>query len=98
MRIALQSLALSVVLLTGCDELPQIKRYTLVTSADGKVYRVDNKTGAVHYVSPDGMFLLSEGTPKLRQGQYFHLEDGKFLKYIGNGQFEKSDYAVQRVK
>jgi hypothetical protein len=48
-------------------------------------------------VTPDGTFSLSEGTLKLKQGQYFQLEDGKFLKYIGNGQFEKSDYAIRRA-
>lgn len=84
-------------LLGGCDQLPGERRYQLVTSPDGKVYRLDTKTGAVHYVTPDGTFSLSERTPKLKQGQYFQLEDGKFLKYIGNGQFEKSDYAIREV-
>lgn len=77
--------------------VPGLQRYQLLASPDGKVYRLDAKTGAVQYVAPDGTFSLSEGTPKLKQGQYFQLEDGKFLKYIGNGQFEKSDYAIRRA-
>jgi hypothetical protein len=97
MRTALL-IPLLIVLLGGCDQLPGMQRYQLLASPDGQVYRLDAKTGAVDYVTPDGMFSLSEATPKLKQGQYFQLEDGKFLKYIGNGQFEKSDYAVRRVK
>jgi hypothetical protein len=96
MRTALL-LSLVAILLTGCDQLPGGQRYQLLASPDGKVYRLDVKTGAVHYITPDGMFPLLSGTPKLTNGQYFQLEDGKFLKYIGNGQFEKSDYAVRKI-
>ncbi len=84
LRKALLLLLISIVL-TGCKWPTSSQRYQLLATSDGKVYRLDSKTGAVDYVTPDGTYSLSEGTPKLKQGQYFQLEDGKFLKYVGNG-------------
>jgi len=84
-------------LLVSCDWQPSGQRYVLLAASDGKVFRLDAKTGSVHYVSPEGMFSLSEGTPKLKEGQFFQIEDGKFLKYLGHGQFEKADYAIRKV-
>lgn len=89
--------SLLVTLIAGCDQYATSHNYQLLATPDGKVYRLDEKTGVINYVSTDGIFTLSEGIPKLKQGQYFQLEDGKFLKYLGNGQFEKSEWAARKV-
>ena len=91
---------LVLLLLSGCEwPIPQ-SRYQLVSGTDGKVYRVDAKTGAVHYISPGSMVLLSDATPMLQPGEYYQMSDAKddtkFLKYLGNGQFEKSQFAIRK--
>lgn len=89
--------------LSGCDrwqaEPVGQSRYQLVVTTDGRVYRLDAKTGAVHFVSPEKMLALPEAFPKLTVGSYYEMADAatreKFLKYLGNGQFEKSAWAVR---
>ena len=75
-------------------------QYQLISATDGKVYRLDSQTGAVHYITPERMVSLSNGLPVLRVGEYYQMSDAKddtkYLKYLGNGQFEKSQWAVQK--
>lgn len=86
-------------LLVGCDSSPFQSRYQLVTASEGKLYRLDTKTGALHYVTPERIYVITEevALPVLRKGQFYQMEDGpeeaKYLKYVGNGQFEKSKIA-----
>lgn len=86
------------VLLAGCDWTLAQPRYQLTTAIDGKIYRLDTKTGAVHFITPERMVLLSDELPMLRIGEYYQMSDAKddtkFLKYLGSGQFEKSQYAI----
>ena len=86
--------------LAGCDWSLSQPHYQMITTQDGEVYRLDLKTGAVHFISPDGMFALSDRIPILRKGEYYQMEDAKddskFLKYVGDGQFEKSKIAIQK--
>jgi hypothetical protein len=91
----------ALVTLSGC-EWPEIRpRYELITATDGKIYRLDNKSGAVHYVTSESLVHLSEEKPTLRVGEYYRMSDAKddtkFLKYVGNGQFEKSQWAVRKL-
>jgi len=92
--------ALVAALLSGCDWPLAPPRYQLTTTTDGKIYRLDTKTGAVHYITPDRMISLSDEIPMLRIGEHYQMSDAKddtkFLKYIGSGQFEKSQWAVQK--
>jgi len=87
--------------LAGCDRPSAQPRYQLVTTTDGKIYRLDIETGAVHFVSPDGMFALYDRIPMLRKDGYYEMEDAKddskFLKYLGEGQFEKSKWAIRKA-
>lgn len=92
---------LSVLALSACEwEQRKASRYQMVTAAKGEVYRLDNETGKVHHISPKGMFQLHDETPVLKVGTYYEMGDvtdkgeEKFLKYLGNGQFEKSIWAV----
>ena len=86
--------------LSGCEWPSAPSRFQLITATDGKIYRLDAKTGAVHYISPNSMVPLSDETPMLRIGEYYQMSDAKddtkFLKYLGNGQFEKSQWAIQK--
>lgn len=95
------TMCLCVIMLAGCEgEQEKASRYQIITTAKGEVYRLDNQTGAVHYISPKSMFELHDSTPVLKVGTYYEMEDitdekkEKFLKYLGNGQFEKSKWAI----
>ena len=100
MYLRLATAVFATTLLVGCDSPPIQPRYQLVNVSDGKVYQLDTKTGALHFVTPEGMYVLTEkvALPVLRKGQYYEMEDGreeaKFLKYLGNGQFEKNKFAI----
>ena len=99
-RVQILIAVLVFIALPGCEwPLPQ-SRYQLINSTDGKVYRLDAKTGMVHYISPGSMVLLSDATPMLQIGEYYQMSDAKddtkFLKHLGNGQFEKSQFAIRK--
>ena len=91
---------LLLLVLSGCDWPLAQSRYQLNTATDGKIFRLDAKTGAVHYIMSDRMVPLSEELPMLRIGEYYQMSDAKddtkFLKYLGNGQFEKSQWAIHK--
>ncbi len=91
-------IALIGIILTGCDSSLVQQRYQLQTTTDGKVYRLDTKSGDVCYITPKSIFTLGKGTQKLTVGQYLEKEDGKYLKYLGNGKFEPSKYAILNVE
>jgi hypothetical protein len=58
------------------------------------------KTGIVHFISPEDMFQFHDETSVLKVGTYYEMGDvtdkgeEKFLKYLGNGQLEKSKWAI----
>ncbi|PXX41588.1 hypothetical protein [Undibacterium pigrum] len=85
--------------LSGCDTGWSGSRYQLVTSSDGKVYRLDSQSGTVHYVTPEKMLALNDELPTLHVGEYYQMADAsgnvKYLKYVGNAQFEKSPASSQ---
>lgn len=99
-------LGLSCLLISACtqqDETAaqhpqQQSRFQLVTSADGRVLRLDGENGNVHLVTGDYLMHLSEGAPALVVGGYYRMADEtgdeRFLKYLGNGNFERSAYAI----
>ncbi len=84
-------------LVAGCDSYVFQSQYQLHTAPDGKIYRLNQKSGEIHLVTPDGLIRLSDGYVTLTKGSYYKLEDGKFLKYLGDGKFEKNDYAIRQV-
>lgn len=42
-------------LLSGCSDSEKQERYQLTSSGDGKLYRLDKKTGGVALITPDGI-------------------------------------------
>lgn len=86
----------------GCDKAFPTKRYELFNSSSGDVYKIDLKTGDVFHLSKTSEVLLSTATPLLVVGTYYEMEDAKngkkYLKYLGGGKFEESDYAVLKRK
>ncbi len=85
--------------LAACDRGWSGQRYELVAASDGKVYRIDSQSGTVHYVTAEKMQALNDGLPTLHVGEYYQMADAdgnsKYLKYLGNGQFEKSPASSQ---
>ena len=85
--------------LSACDRGWSSQRYELVAASDGKVYRIDSQSGTVHYVTSEKMLALNDGLPTLHVGEYYQMADAdgnsKYLKYLGNGQFEKSPASSQ---
>ena len=51
-------LILSLFFFTGCQDLQFQDRYQLACSSDGKVYRLDKKSGEVALVTPDGIKVI----------------------------------------
>jgi hypothetical protein len=76
--------------------------YQIHEAKDGRVLRLNMQTGAVHLITNKGLDELSENSPDLKVGKYYEMEDGlkeeKYLKYLGNGKFEKSKFAILSIK
>ena len=68
--------------LLGCEMGSQqsVGRYQVVSGAEGKLLRVDTKTGEVTIVEIEKM--------KLKLNSLYEAEDGKVLRYVGNGKLE----------
>jgi hypothetical protein len=67
--------------LLGCEGSQQsVGQYQVISSAEGKLLRVDTKTGEVTIVEIE--------KPKLKVNSLYEAEDGKVLKYVGNGRLE----------
>ncbi|MFZ6874163.1 hypothetical protein ACO0LF_19060 [Undibacterium sp. Di27W] len=85
--------------LSACEGGWSSARYQLVTSSDGKVYRLDAQSGTVHYVTAEKMLALNDELPTLHVGEYYQMADAKgnikYLRYVGNAQFEKSPASTQ---
>ena len=68
---------------------------------DGRVFRLNHHTGDIYLVTDRGLQHLSEGTIEFRVGDYYEMEaklgDSKFLKYLGNGKFEKCKFAIRQI-
>jgi ribosomal protein S6 len=71
----------------------------MVTAKDGQLYRLNAATGEIARVTESGLRPLTDDLAKLRVGDYYEMSDvtsgEKYLKYLGNGQFEKSLYAIR---
>lgn len=96
----------------GCDaQFDQLKPSYEMHNIDGQLYRLNIKTGEVAYITQEGLRTLSEETHQLKIGRYYRKEGaageyeedaikkGKrpFLKYLGNGKFQDSMFAVLHV-
>ena len=69
-------------LLLGCELGSQQStgRYQVMSRADGKLLRVDTKTGEVTIVEIE--------KTKLILNALYETEDGKVLRYVGSGKLE----------
>jgi len=76
--------------------------FQIIESKDGRVIRLNKNTGDMHLVDGKGLIALTENTIVLKKGHYYEMGDGKkdakYLKYLGNGKFEKSKFAIRQVK
>jgi hypothetical protein len=79
----------SAVVLTGCGEskLPQATaKYQMSIAPSGQVYRLNVTSGEVALI--EKVPAISEGRTKLVVGSFYETEQGKVLRYSGNGKFE----------
>lgn len=76
--------------------------FQLITSNEGKLYRLNSSTGEIFVVTDTGLTELTSETTVLQIGQYYKMADGKteakFLKYLGDGKFEPSRFAIKEIK
>jgi len=76
--------------------------YQIHETKDGKILRLNKQTGALYLVEGDSLVSLYDKTVVLKIGSYYEMEDGKkearYLKYLGNGKFEKSKVAILSIK
>jgi hypothetical protein len=85
--------------IVGSGEGFRTDRYQLVASSDGKVYRLDKKTGEVSTI--DGNSIRSIGNSdqtNLVVGMFYKTEEGKLMRYAGKGNFEPSMTAEEFLK
>ncbi len=85
--------------MSACDSGWFSPRYQLITASDGKVYRLDSQSGTVHYVTSEKMLALNDELPTLHVGEYYQMSDAtgntRYLKYLENARFEKSQASSQ---
>lgn len=75
--------------LLACDKIGNSNNYQVISSSDGKVYRLNNKSGEIYVIENGTMNRISaEPRTKLVIGNGYETENGKVLKYLGKGQFK----------
>lgn len=57
------------VFLTGCNNCSAPTRFELICSTDGRVYRLDKKTGEVSLVTPEGMKTIPDANNAERKAR-----------------------------
>ena len=86
----------------GCKWGSEAATYQLVTAQDGKLFRLNNQTGETYLVTDRGLVQLTDEWPMLRVGEYYQMADAKtdekFLRYLGDGNFEKGKWAIKKVR
>jgi len=77
-------------LLAGCETTDSSPDFQIVTTVDGKVYRLDNESGEVFVIINNRLMKVPEGKrTKLVIGEMYDTEDGKVLTYSGLGEFKE---------
>jgi len=80
---------------------PEASAFRIKSTPDGRAFLLNESTGELHLITSDRLVALRAGSVKLAVGEYYEMPDAtgekKFLKYLGNGQFEQSAFAVRRV-
>jgi hypothetical protein len=99
--LSLGFLCLVVVALSSCNQSPKAAQFQLTPGPDGKVFRLNSETGETYLVTDSGLVELSDAAPVLRVGEYYEMADAstneKFLKYLGQGKFEQSAWAIKQL-
>ena len=92
---------IGLLLLSNCV-LAEGEAYLIHETQDGRVLRLNKNTGEMHLVEGTRLVSLSEKTATLQVGAYYEMGDAKseekFLKYLGNGKFERSKFAIVPVE
>lgn len=99
MRRSALALAAALVAVAGCttSPAPDTSRalaadpFRLHTGPDGRVYRIDARTGKTSWLDGTSFRDVAEqGMPQLVVGRVYRAEDGvASYRYAGNGQLEK---------
>lgn len=88
--------------LAGCNSATESPAYQLITAQDGKLFRLNSQTGETYLVTDSGLVQLTDKWPMLQVGEYYQMADAKtdekFLKYLGDGRFEKGKWAIKKVR
>jgi hypothetical protein len=76
------TLILAASILVGCERGAEqaVGRYSVVSGSDGRLVRVDTKTGEVTPVDI--------ARTKLVVNELYQSEDGQLLRYVGKGKLE----------
>jgi hypothetical protein len=103
MRKNLHVILLACAALASCAQpKDSVSAFQLVTAKDGRLVRLNVQNGQVFLVGEKGLIPLSDETPVLEVGAYYEMADAKdkakFLKYLGNAQFEKSEWSIRKVQ
>jgi hypothetical protein len=84
--------------LMGCDRVltwSPPNRYQLLAAPDGRTFRIDSIEGHVFVVDKDVLIQIPEDTKlTLNVGRVYKFEDGRWMKYLGNGQFQPSEKVI----
>ena len=115
---AVRVLALAVLIFAtgGCDKaqlstaqpsdsapsFPASSAFQLVTTKDGRLYRLNTTSGEMQLVTDSGLRSIGSDLIVLHVGEYYEMEDAtskdKFLEYLGEGRFKKSAWAAQQIQ
>ena len=81
--------ALALLSIFGCSQSYQGEQFKLVTTPAGNLYRLQVNTGVLHKVEEGTLLRVVETDRiKLRVGGIYIFEDGKTMKYLGQGAYE----------
>ena len=97
------ALLASAAVLVSCTQAPSPAPFQLTAGPDGKLFRLNTGTGETYLVTDTGLARLTDADESvtLRVGEYYEMADAqnneRFLKYVGQGQFERSAWGKARI-
>ena len=101
-KVMMRSLKLAVLLtfsLIASSSSAEEVVYALYESEAGKLFRLNKTTGELCLIEETALRCLHNAIVTLQVGEYYEMSDAKgdekFLKYLGEGKFETSAWAVQ---
>ncbi len=93
----------SAAVLVSCTQAPRPPPFQLTAGPEGKLFRLNTETGETYLVTETKLVRLTDANKSvfLRIGEYYEMADAqnseRFLKYVGQGQFERSAWSIVEV-